>query len=119
MRPWTGVCDSPEALSQDGQMRCVPRREEALHTPVRAQDETKEVDVHRDELEIDVVSVVSGYMTSEFSGIEEEKWVKCDEEDLVLQEVKKYLRWGWPDRKRVSAEIAPFQKVMDELEVEN
>ncbi|KAJ1210540.1 hypothetical protein NDU88_005903 [Pleurodeles waltl] len=46
-----------------------------------------DVKVDQREIEMDVVSVVSEYVTGEFTGIEEEKeWKKCDEEYLISQQ---------------------------------
>ncbi|KAJ1193354.1 hypothetical protein NDU88_002652 [Pleurodeles waltl] len=62
-------------------------------------------------LECDVVSAVSGYMLAEFGGIDENEWIRCDKEDQVLQEVKKYVREGWPNRRSVTVEVEPYGKV--------
>ncbi|KAJ1209373.1 hypothetical protein NDU88_004751 [Pleurodeles waltl] len=51
--------------------------------------------------------------------VEEKQWLECDHEDLVLQEVKEYVRYGWRSKERLLEEIAPYFKVRDELEVEN
>ncbi|KAJ1114755.1 hypothetical protein NDU88_002986 [Pleurodeles waltl] len=59
-------------------------------------------------LECDVVSAVSGYMSAEFGGIDENEWIKCDKEDQVLQEVKKYVREGWPNRRSLTVEVEPY-----------
>ncbi|KAJ1190806.1 hypothetical protein NDU88_000125 [Pleurodeles waltl] len=37
--------------------------------------------------------------------IEENEWIRCDKEDLVLQEVKKYVREGWPSRRSVTVDV--------------
>ncbi|KAJ1188956.1 hypothetical protein NDU88_005712 [Pleurodeles waltl] len=53
-----------------------------------------------------------GYMTVEFGSIKEEEWMDCVKNDHVLQEVKKYVRDGWPSRGVVAAELEPFAKVI-------
>ncbi|KAJ1110580.1 hypothetical protein NDU88_007930 [Pleurodeles waltl] len=58
-------------------------------------------------------------MSAEFGSIEEDEWRRCDDEDLVLQEVKRYVMDGWPGRNSIAAEIEPYGKVWDELDIEN
>ncbi|KAJ1137248.1 hypothetical protein NDU88_003661 [Pleurodeles waltl] len=43
-----------------------------------------------------VAESFEGYMTEEFGSIKEEVWKDCEKNDDVLQEVKGYVRDGWP-----------------------
>ncbi|KAJ1126838.1 hypothetical protein NDU88_005244 [Pleurodeles waltl] len=58
-------------------------------------------------------------MSDEFRAIEEKKWVESDQEDSILQEVREYVKYGWPVKGKILEEIAPFFKVRDELEVDD
>ncbi|KAJ1122730.1 hypothetical protein NDU88_001215 [Pleurodeles waltl] len=51
-----------------------------------------------------------GYMTDEFGSIKEEVWKDCEKNDDVIQEVKGYVRDGWPVKCKVAAELEPFAK---------
>ncbi|KAJ1189543.1 hypothetical protein NDU88_006288 [Pleurodeles waltl] len=66
-----------------------------------------------------VAESFEGYMTDEFGSIKEEVWKDCEKNDDVIQEVKGYVRDGWPVKCKVAAELEPFAKVRGELEVEN
>ncbi|KAJ1206736.1 hypothetical protein NDU88_002137 [Pleurodeles waltl] len=70
-------------------------------------------------LDLDAVSVVSEFVSDEIRAIEEKQWLECDHKDSVLQEVKQYMMMGWPEKKEILEEIAPFFKVKDELEIES
>ncbi|KAJ1087530.1 hypothetical protein NDU88_000697 [Pleurodeles waltl] len=83
------------------------------------QNETKEDNAFHELLENEVISTVTGYMTVDFGSIKEEEWMDCVKSDHILQEVKRYVSYGWPSRGMVAAELEPFAKVRDELEVEN
>ncbi|KAJ1164129.1 hypothetical protein NDU88_004574 [Pleurodeles waltl] len=49
----------------------------------------------------DVVSVVSEFISEEFKAIEERDWHDKDQGDVTLQEVKQFLRMGWPRKERI------------------
>ncbi|KAJ1192400.1 hypothetical protein NDU88_001707 [Pleurodeles waltl] len=72
-----------------------------------------------DTVDMDFVAVVSDFISDEFKGIDEKKWVESDREDSVLQEVKEYVKNGWPGKEKVLEEFAPFFSMKDELEIEN
>ncbi|KAJ1174623.1 hypothetical protein NDU88_006443 [Pleurodeles waltl] len=65
-----------------------------------------------------MVSAVSGYMSTEFGGIDENEWIRCNKEDQVLQEVKKYVKEGWPNRRSVTVEVEPYGVVPKQSLVE-
>ncbi|KAJ1137481.1 hypothetical protein NDU88_003879 [Pleurodeles waltl] len=44
--------------------------------------------------DLDIVSVVSEFIADEFKAIEEKEWFEKDQEDLILQEVRNYVRSG-------------------------
>ncbi|KAJ1179703.1 hypothetical protein NDU88_004937 [Pleurodeles waltl] len=67
----------------------------------------------------DIVSVVSEFVSEEFKAIEEKDWFDKDQEDLTLQDVRQYLRVGWPRKECIMEEVMPFFKVRDDLEIEN
>ncbi|KAJ1138093.1 hypothetical protein NDU88_004484 [Pleurodeles waltl] len=57
-----------------------------------------------------VAESFEGYMTDEFGSIKEEVWKDCEKNDDVIQEVKGYVRDGWPVKCKVAAELEPFAK---------
>ncbi|KAJ1083864.1 hypothetical protein NDU88_004019 [Pleurodeles waltl] len=56
------------------------------------------------------VSVVSEFVSEEFKAIEEKDWFDKDQEDLTLQDVRQYLRVGWPRKECILEEVMPFFK---------
>ncbi|KAJ1194685.1 hypothetical protein NDU88_003971, partial [Pleurodeles waltl] len=69
--------------------------------------------------DLDIVSMVSEFIANEFKAVEEKEWFEKDQEDLVLQQVKGYVRSGWPKKESILEEVAPFFKIREELEIEN
>ncbi|KAJ1115936.1 hypothetical protein NDU88_004156 [Pleurodeles waltl] len=82
---------------------------EQLGAPVDGEENDLEAQDKCVNGDIDIVSAVSEFISEEFKAIEEKDWLDKDQRDLILQDVRRYLRHCIPQGK--PQEIKEFFRI--------